>query len=62
VKVGCICRYTYTNWTSLFTREIVADINAFGTHKDKIGLGLDSQWVLLSEHALPYWPARGKHS
>lgn len=38
-------RYTYTNWTSLFTREIVADINSFGpNHLSKIGLGLDSEY------------------
>lgn len=44
-KVDSFCNmYTYTNWTSLFTREIVADIDAFGGNLDKIGLGLDSEY------------------
>lgn len=38
--------YTFhdSNWTSLFAREIVADVNAFNGNLDKIGLGLDSQY------------------
>lgn len=37
--------YTYSNWTSLFTREIVHDVNAFGLGSSQIGLGLDSQYL-----------------
>jgi hypothetical protein len=36
--------FTYSRYTSLFTREIVADINSFGINSSKIGLGLDSQY------------------
>ena len=38
------CAVHDSNWTSLFAREIVADVNAFNGNLDKIGLGLDSQY------------------
>ena len=44
-KVDSFCNmFTYSKLTSLFTREIVADINSFGINSSKIGLGLDSQY------------------
>ena len=45
-SVDSFCNmYTYSNWTSLFTRELMDDLNHFtGKNVDKIGLGLDSQY------------------
>ena len=45
-RVDSFCNmFTYSNWTSLFTRELMDDLNHFtGKNVDKIGLGLDSQY------------------
>lgn len=45
-RVDSFCNmFTYSNWTSLFTRELMDDLNHFtGNNVNKIGLGLDSQY------------------
>ena len=45
-RVDSFCNmFTYSNWTSLFTRELMDDLNHFtAPNVGKIGLGLDSQY------------------
>jgi hypothetical protein len=43
-SVDSFCNmYTYSNWTSLFTRGLMDDLNHFTRDKSQIGLGLDSE-------------------